>query len=46
MRVVSLFGGLTVVSFRNSHLVYAVTWYVLALLSAAGIVVVYRSRAG
>ncbi|WP_376742856.1 SURF1 family protein [Ensifer canadensis] len=39
-------GGLTVVSFRNSHLVYAVTWYVLALLSAAGIVVVYRSRAG
>ncbi|WP_457579752.1 SURF1 family protein [Ensifer canadensis] len=39
-------GGLTVVSFRNSHLVYAVTWYVLALLSAAGIFVVYRWRAG
>ncbi|MGF6174661.1 SURF1 family protein [Ensifer sp. 4252] len=37
-------GGLTVVRFRNSHLVYAVTWYVLALLSAAGIFVVRRSR--
>ncbi|RDL48750.1 hypothetical protein BLJAPNOD_05028 [Ensifer sp. M14] len=37
-------GGLTVVSFRNSHLVYAATWYVLALMSAAGIVVVHRVR--
>lgn len=39
-------GGLTVVSFRNSHLVYAATWYVLALMSAAGILVVYRARQG
>jgi surfeit locus 1 family protein len=27
-------GGLTVVSFHNSHLVYAFTWYVLALMVA------------
>ncbi|WP_245411799.1 SURF1 family protein [Phyllobacterium leguminum] len=27
-------GGLTVVRFRNTHLVYALTWYVLALMSA------------
>lgn len=28
-------GGLTVVSFQNSHLVYALTWYALALMVAA-----------
>ena len=28
-------GGLTVVSFHNSHLMYAVTWYALALMVAA-----------
>ncbi|MBN9055798.1 MAG: SURF1 family protein [Rhizobiales bacterium] len=28
-------GGLTVVAFRNSHLVYALTWYALAAMSAA-----------
>jgi surfeit locus 1 family protein len=27
-------GGLTVVSFHNNHLVYAVTWYALALMVA------------
>ncbi|MGO4377039.1 SURF1 family protein [Pseudoduganella sp. RAF19] len=27
-------GGLTVVSFHNNHLVYALTWYVLALMVA------------
>ncbi len=27
-------GGLTVVSFRNHHLVYAITWYALALMVA------------
>ncbi len=26
-------GGLTVVKFRNSHLVYAVTWYALAIMA-------------
>jgi len=29
-------GGLTVVQFRNMHLVYAVTWFVLAGLAGAG----------
>ncbi len=29
-------GGLTVVSFRNNHLGYALTWFVLALLVAGG----------
>jgi surfeit locus 1 family protein len=29
-------GGLTVIAFRNSHLVYALTWYGLALLLATG----------
>lgn len=28
-------GGLTVVAFRNNHLVYALTWYTLALMAAA-----------
>lgn len=28
--------GLTVVAFPNSHLIYAVTWYALALMLAAG----------
>jgi surfeit locus 1 family protein len=27
-------GGLTVISFPNSHLVYAITWYALALMVA------------
>ena len=30
-------GGLTVVHFRNAHLVYAITWFGLALLSLAGL---------
>lgn len=29
--------GLTVVDFRNSHLIYAITWFGLAALSAAGL---------
>jgi surfeit locus 1 family protein len=37
-------GGLTVVTFRNSHLVYALTWYALAVMSAVGAWYVYRSR--
>lgn len=28
-------GGLTVVCFRNTHLFYAITWYLLALMSVA-----------
>lgn len=35
-------GGLTVVRFRNSHLVYALTWYGLAALSLAGAWLVIR----
>jgi surfeit locus 1 family protein len=26
--------GLTVIHFHNSHLVYAITWYTLALMTA------------
>lgn len=29
-------GGLTVISFQNNHLVYALTWYALALMVAGG----------
>ncbi len=29
-------GGLTVIAFSNNHLVYAITWYTLALMVAAG----------
>ncbi|RYE03859.1 MAG: SURF1 family protein [Sphingomonadales bacterium] len=35
-------GGLTVVTFRNNHLVYALTWFALAALSAAGAIFVLR----
>lgn len=35
-------GGLTVVQFRNSHLAYALTWFSLALMSVAGLVVSAR----
>lgn len=35
-------GGLTVVSFRNNHLVYALTWYALALMVAGAAVWVWR----
>ncbi|MEI3854011.1 SURF1 family protein [Ensifer sp. CCNWLY38] len=37
-------GGLTIVRFRNSHLVYALTWFALATMSAAGAYLVYRQR--
>jgi len=37
-------GGLTVVNFHNSHLVYAFTWYALALMVAAGWWWVARGR--
>lgn len=35
-------GGLTVVRFHNSHLVYAITWFGLALLVLAGSALVWR----
>jgi surfeit locus 1 family protein len=37
-------GGMTVVRFRNSHLVYALTWFGLSLLSLAGAFVIHRNR--
>lgn len=39
-------GGLTVVKFPNSHLVYAFTWYALALMVAGAWWWVVRGRAG
>lgn len=38
-------GGLTQVSFRNTHLVYALTWFCLALMSAAAAGYLIRGRA-
>ncbi len=38
-------GGLTVVRFRNTHLVYAMTWFALAGLSLWGVMLVSRSSA-
>ncbi len=37
-------GGLTVVTFRNAHLVYALTWFALAGLSAWGAWLLARGR--
>lgn len=37
-------GGLTVVSFRNNHLVYALTWYALALMIAVAATWVVREE--
>lgn len=37
-------GGLTVIRFANSHLVYALTWYGLALMVLVGVVMVLRSE--
>ena len=36
--------GLTVITFHNSHLVYAITWYTLALMVAAAIWLGIRSE--
>ena len=36
--------GLTVVSFPNNHLVYALTWYALALMLAAALLVAIRTE--
>jgi len=37
-------GGLTVVSFHNSHLVYALTWYGLAAMTLVGAWLVWRDK--
>jgi surfeit locus 1 family protein len=36
--------GLTVITFHNSHLVYAITWYTLALMTAGAIWLGIRSE--
>lgn len=37
-------GGLTVISFPNNHLVYALTWYGLALMLAGAVIVIGRDE--
>lgn len=37
-------GGLTVISFRNHHLSYAITWFVLAAMAAAATFFVWRQE--
>ncbi|MBA8903388.1 SURF1 family protein [Phyllobacterium sp. P30BS-XVII] len=37
-------GGLTVIRFANNHLVYAITWFVLALMLAAATIYVGRNE--
>jgi len=37
-------GGLTAIKFRNSHLVYAITWYTLALMTIGGLWVGLRNE--
>ena len=37
-------GGLTVIAFRNSHLVYAITWFALAALSLGGAILLLGRR--
>ncbi len=37
-------GGLAVVSFNNNHLVYALTWFAMALMAAGACVLVARDR--
>jgi surfeit locus 1 family protein len=36
--------GLTVITFHNSHLVYVITWYTLALMVAVGVVILIREE--
>lgn len=37
-------GGMTQVSFRNAHLVYALTWFCLALMSTGALTYLLRTR--
>jgi len=37
-------GGLTVIAFRNTHLMYAITWYGLSLLVIVGAWIVIREE--
>lgn len=37
-------GGLTVIAFRNNHLIYAFTWYALALMAAGACLWIVREQ--
>src|SRR5690606_20589713 len=37
-------GGLTVISFYNNHLIYAATWFALAMMVAVALFRVIRTR--
>lgn len=37
-------GGMTVVRFRNPHLVYAITWYIMAAMSLGAAFMIQRKR--
>jgi len=37
-------GGLTVIAFPNNHLVYAITWFSMAVLLAAGVIAAFRAE--
>jgi len=37
-------GGLTVIAFHNNHLIYAITWYALALMLAGATAYVMREQ--
>lgn len=37
-------GGLTIVRFRNAHLLYALTWFGLAILSLVGLTLTWKAR--
>ncbi len=37
-------GGLTVINFPNNHLVYAITWYALALMVIVGVAIFVREE--
>ncbi|MGC3979960.1 MAG: SURF1 family protein [Steroidobacteraceae bacterium] len=39
-------GGLTVVAFRNAHLAYAITWFLLAVMCVAGFILVGSNKPG
>jgi len=37
-------GGLTVIAFPDNHLMYAITWFIMALMTLVGAVVVWRDQ--
>ncbi len=37
-------GGLTVISFNNNHLVYALTWFAMGVMAAGACIVVVREQ--